>query len=153
MVDNKYVTEASSEGFYLYIFREYSENLHPKPIYMKVEFNHAGIGKMIPFLIPMKWKKHEHKNVDGTQRETVINKVSPLKAYNFSEMSNEDLDEFKKGFPLSYVYAQTYIPLYAVYDFINKEYGYVFDSRYVTQDKDGILNLNLFEMKIKNTLH
>ena len=55
-IDNKYATDTSSEGFYLYIFREYSENLHPKPIYMKIEFNHAGIGRTIPFIVPMKWK-------------------------------------------------------------------------------------------------
>lgn len=31
----------SSEGFYLYIFKEYSTELHPRQIFMKVEFNHA----------------------------------------------------------------------------------------------------------------
>jgi hypothetical protein len=39
------------------------------------------------------------------------------------------------------------VPLYAVYDFKNKEYAYVFDNRYVSMD-NGIVNLNLFEMKI-----
>lgn len=61
-----------------------------------------------------------------------------------------DEKELKEGFPLSYVYAQTYIPLYAVYDFDRKEYGYVFDSRYAVEDENGTLNLNLFEMKIKD---
>lgn len=132
-VNNKYLTKTSSEGFYLYIFREYTENLHPKPIYMKVEFNHAGIGKQIPFLIPMHWSGDD-------------NKVYPISALTLS--NTNDLAELKKGFPLSYIYAQTYIPLYAVYDFKNKEYAYVFDSRYVKQDSNGVLNLNLFEMKI-----
>ena len=40
VVDNKHVTDTSSEGFYAYIFREYAEKLHPKPIYMKIEFNY-----------------------------------------------------------------------------------------------------------------
>jgi hypothetical protein len=137
VVDNKYKTDTSSEGFYAYIFREYSENLRPKPIYMKIEFNHAGIGKIIPFLIPMKWEEKE-----GTK----TNKMFPTRSLQFKEEG--DLEEMKKGYPLSYIYAQTYIPLYAVYDFAKKEYGYVFDERYVKIEDDGSLNLNIFEMKI-----
>ena len=138
-MDNKHVTDTSSEGFYLYIFREYAEKLHPEPIYMKIEFNHAGIGKQIPFLIPMHWIEKHNTN---------SNRMVPGHALRLANQA--DLNELKQGFPLSYVYAQTYIPLYAVYDFEHKEYGYVFDSRYVTQDCNGVINLNLFEMKIQN---
>jgi len=138
-VENKYVTDTSSEGFYLYMFREYSEKLHPKPIYMKIEFNHAGIGKQIPFLIPMHWIEKPNTNSNRMVPDHALRLANP-----------DDLTELKQGFPLSYVYAQTYIPLYAVYDFEHKEYGYVFDSRYVTQDCNGVINLNLFEMKIAN---
>ena len=151
VVDNKYVTDTSSEGFYIYIFREYAEKLHPKPIYMKIEFNHAGIGKTIPFLIPMHWSGNTTDSGG-----TAYNKMYPEHALNFTSTSVnsitgiDDLEELKQGIPLSYVYAQTYIPLYAVYDFDRKEYGYVFDDRYVKQDENGVLNLNLFEMKIMN---
>jgi hypothetical protein len=137
VITNKYATDTSSEGFYLYIFREYSENLHPKPIYMKVEFNHAGIGRTIPFIVPMKWTSATTES---------DNEVYPVSALT---LSGDDLDELKDGYPLTYVYAQTYIPLYAVYDFINKRYVYVFDDRYVTKDGDNVI-LNLFELKVKN---
>lgn len=151
VVDNKYITNTSSEGFYIYIFREYAEKLHPKPIYMKIEFNHAGIGKTIPFLIPMHWSGNTTDSGG-----TAYNKMYPEHALNFTSTSAnsitgiDDLAELRQGIPLSYVYAQTYIPLYAVYDFDRKEYGYVFDDRYVRQDENGVLNLNLFEMKIMN---
>jgi hypothetical protein len=137
-IKNKYETDTSSEGFYIYMFKEYSEKLHPKPIYMKVEFNHAGVGKTIPFSIPMKWE-------EKTSGET-----HPTTALTLTD------EELKKGYPLSYVYAQSYIPLYAVYDFKNKEYAYVFDDRYFidhsknTIYNDGVINLNLFELKIQN---
>jgi hypothetical protein len=137
VITNKYATDTSSEGFYLYIFREYSENLHPKPIYMRVEFNHAGIGRTIPFIVPMKWTSATTES---------DNEVYPVSALT---LSGDDLDELKDGYPLTYVYAQTYIPLYAVYDFINKRYVYVFDDRYVTKDGDNVI-LNLFELKVKN---
>lgn len=142
-IENKYETSTSSEGYYFYIFKEYSENLHPKPIYMKIEFNHAGIGKTIPFLIPMRWSGNTE---DRNERN--YNKMFPVSALTLSNAS--DVMLLKEGIPLSYVYAQTYIPLYAVYDFINKEYGYVFDSRYVTESEDGSINLNLFELKVRD---
>ena len=131
VINNKYSTDTSSEGFYIYMFREYSENLHPKPIYMKVEFNHAGIGKTIPFIVPMKW--------------TGTTEMHPDRTYTLA-----DVEKLKEGIPLSWVYAQSYIPLYAVYDFKNKEYAYVFDERYVRMDENNNINLNLFEIKIMN---
>ena len=150
IIKNKYATDTSSEGFYLYIFREYSENLRPKPIYMKVDFNHAGIGRTIPFIIPMKW-------TGSTENE---NEMLPYIRLTLDSTQNthpttgeklpSHLELLKRGYPLSYIYAQTYIPLYAVYDFKNKKYVYVFDDRYVLGDdaKNNRLVLNLFELKI-----
>ena len=132
-IKNKYETTTSSEGFYLYIFREYSENLRPKPIYMKVEFNHAGIGRTIPFTVPMKWTNPDEDNIENPERALTL---------------ANDLAELKRGIPLSRVRTQLYIPLYAVYDFQNKEYAYVFDDRYVNVDENSIANLNLFELKV-----
>ena len=145
IINNKYETDTSSEGFYLYIFKEYSENLHPKPIYMKVEFNHAGVGRTIPFIIPMHWKTEEEYYHNNN-----VNIMSPDHALQLAD--EDDLNELRYGYPLSQVYAQTYIPLYAVYDFENKQYAYVFDERYVTppRDNDGKIVLNLFELKIAN---
>jgi hypothetical protein len=134
IVNNRYDAESSSEGYYLYIFREYSEKLNPKPIYMKVEFNHAGIGRTIPFIIPMKWKY-----VNGYNRpDTALT------------LNTDDLAELKKGIKLEDSYMQSYIPLYAVYDFKNKQYSYVFDRRYASVSEDGTLTLNLFEIKFAN---
>lgn len=132
IISNKYNTDTSSEGFYIYMFKEYSKNLHPRQIFMKVDFNHAGIGSTIPFIKPMEWKE----NVNGNLTPTV-----PL---DFNKC-----DKLKEGILLEQKYAQDYIPLYAVYDFKNKEYAYVFDKRYVTVE-DGIASLNLFELKLKD---
>lgn len=154
-VVNKYDTTSSSEGFYIYMFREYSKKLHPKPIYMKVEYNHAGIGKTIPFIIPMKWSSYDSNTavIDIQDRfkedttTTTTNAATPESALTFN--NSDDLSKLKEGVPLEYLYAQSYIPLYAVYDFKNKEYAYTFDERYV-KIINGIANLNLFEIKIKS---
>ena len=52
VVENKFNTEKSSEGFYLYLFNDTVTKNKPKDIYMKVEFNHAGYGRTIPFTKP-----------------------------------------------------------------------------------------------------
>lgn len=144
IINNKYETDTSSEGFYLYMFKEYSEKLHPKPIYMKVEFNHAGIGRTIPFIVPMHWVS----GTTATYNNAGVNIFNPERRLRLSAAT--DVDEMKSGYTLSQVYAQTYIPLYAVYDFKEKEYAYVFDERYINPpvDSDGRVVLNLFELKI-----
>ena len=132
IISNKYNTDTSSEGFYIYMFKEYSKNLHPRQIFMKVDFNHAGVGLSLPFIKPMSW-----------------NKVGDNEELTPQEPLGLDSDELKDGILLEQKYAQDYIPLYAVYDFKNKEYAYVFDKRYVTVE-DGIASLNLFELKLKD---
>ena len=134
VITNKYDTDTSSEGFYIYMFKEYSENLHPREIFMKVEFNHAGIGTTIPFIKPMSWAKGGSSNIWFPDKE--------LSLLN-------DKEEMKNGIELEKKNAQDYIPLYAVYDFKNKEYVYVFDKRYVTVN-DGVASINLFELKLRD---
>lgn len=51
-VYNKYNSEKSSEGFYIYLFKDEVTENSPKDIYMKVEFNHAGYGRTVPFTKP-----------------------------------------------------------------------------------------------------
>jgi len=46
-------TTKSSEGFYIYLFKdEVSQNNPIKDIYMKIEYNHAGYGRTLPFIKP-----------------------------------------------------------------------------------------------------
>lgn len=134
VITNKYDTDTSSEGFYIYMFKEYSENLHPREIFMKVEFNHAGIGTTIPFIKPMSWTNGGSSKI-----------WFPKEGLSLSK----DKEEMKNGIELEKKNAQDYIPLYAVYDFKNKEYVYVFDKRYVTVN-DGVASINLFELKLRD---
>lgn len=134
-IQNKYKSDKSSEGFYAYIFREYSSELHPQNIYMKVEFNHAGIGKTIPMVLPMKWENG-----------------SPTGLLKLSE--EDDLKTIKEGMPLDRLYQEMYIPFECKYDRLNRKYVYypkegTFDPNW-TPISDGTLEFNLFELKIKD---
>ena len=57
---NKNTSTASSEGFYLYLWKD-NESVLPQDLYMKVEFNHAGYGRTIPFMMPY-WDKQKWNN-------------------------------------------------------------------------------------------
>ena len=54
-IHNEFDTTKSSEGFNLYLFADDCEIVDDdkdfRTIYMKVEFNHAGYGKTIPFIV------------------------------------------------------------------------------------------------------
>ena len=57
VVKSKNLSKTSSEGFYIYIWKD-NEMAYPQDLYMKVEFNHAGYGRTIPFMMPY-WDKQK----------------------------------------------------------------------------------------------
>lgn len=137
-VTDKYITNTSSEGFYLYMFKDYSKKTRLSTIYLKIEFNHAGIGKTIQFMLPRK--------EDGT----------PLYVYN-----EEDVEILKKGFPMGDIYNQIYIPINIIYDEASNKYVYFLPEE-IRENKDlintrneqivpdEIMEFNLFEVKFAN---
>lgn len=124
ILKNRYEEETSSEGFYIYMFKNMSDNLHERNIYMKVEFNHAGIGRTIPFILPM----DTENNI-------------PLDLTN-----DEAWEELKKGVKLNELYKHIYIELKMVYDAVNNRYVY-YRPQTATDNK---MVFNLFELKISN---
>ena len=133
-VYDKHISDTSSEGFYFYMYREYADNMRPKTIYLKVDFNHAGIGKTIPFMMP---RKFDNNNAFGT----------PLYIH-------KDLETLKQGFTLMDIYKQIYIPINVIFD--NKTNKYVYylpeslrENEELKVDND-IMEFNLFEIKFKD---
>lgn len=131
-VKNRYESEESAEGFYLYIFKNYCEKLHEKTIYMKVEFNHAGEGRTVNFVMPMKYD--EDYNPELMELEP----------------NGTDLEDFKKGYPLKELYEHLFIPINIVYDDKNNRYSYYLPEGLVKHDEKGIMKFNLYELKIKD---
>lgn len=137
-VKNRYETEESAEGFYLYIFKEYCEKLHEKTIYMKVEFNHAGEGRTINFVMPFKY---------DTNGNPELMELNP---------SGADLEDFQMGYPMKELYEHLFIPINIVYDEINKRYTYYLpEGLRKNEGEDGkemerVMKFNLYELKIKD---
>lgn len=63
VVKSKNISKSSSEGFYIYIWKD-NEMALPQDLYMKVEFNHAGYGRTIPFMMPY-WDKRKWTSKSG----------------------------------------------------------------------------------------
>ena len=49
---DKYSSTSSSEGFYQYFYKTSNEGFKDFDIYLKVEFNHAGLGRTLPMMMP-----------------------------------------------------------------------------------------------------
>lgn len=131
VVTNEYDRTKSSEGFNIYLFAEdinfqVNEN-GEKTIYMKVEFNHAGIGKTIPMIL---WPKfywdanlQNEDNTKGGYRYT--DEYQPLTISNFMRA--------------------LYIPIQITY-FNDRYVYYIPDAKNYMED--GNISLVLFEPKL-----
>ena len=72
VVTDKNSSKRSSEGFYFYTYKTNDNGVYPSDIYMRVEFNHAGYGRVIPFMMPYIRKSEENlkDNSPGYERYT-----------------------------------------------------------------------------------
>ena len=133
-VSNKYDTMASSEGFYLYLFPDILKGEKMTPLYMKVEFNHAKYGRIIPFTMPVK------------------NDDIPITDYHYFPIhylntSGETID----GVNVARLINDTYIKVYTKYDSEKNQFVWFLPR---TNDKLNGLNdnsemiFNLWEPRI-----
>jgi hypothetical protein len=129
-VQDKYNSMSSSEGFYLYLFKEDSPKIMARSIYMKVEFNHAGNGRTIPFMMP----------VDNSYKPIPIESSNfPYKGFMKNDGSGIDM--------LAY-YKALFIEVKIVYDAPTGRYLY-FLPQGMGEKKDRTLVFNLFEAKVQ----
>ena len=126
---NKYLSDNSSEGFYLYTWELSDIPSIPTDVYMKVEFNHAGYGRNIPMMAPY-WD-------DGSgfkTNEEIIGDWSSGGGYGIKKYTR-----------------YSYIHLKAKYDINTKRHIYYLDpdTYGVNQAVDGnVININLYEARI-----
>ena len=127
-VQDKFQSNASSDGFYLYLWKDNESGVIPTDIYMKVEFNHAGYGRTIPFMMPF-WD-HEIWRNEGNITDGQYGARQYMK--------------------------YSYIHFKYKYDKIHKQHIYYLDDEfYGTNPEDGgvhyqdnIMTINLYEAKM-----
>lgn len=174
VVTDKNSSKRSSEGFYFYTYKTNDNGVYPSDIYMRVEFNHAGYGRVIPFMMPYIRKSEEKlkENSPGYERYTATdsehyktkNKIKTFDdiCYDWSEI---DID---KGIEKEYLKDDSDIGYSAVrymkYCHIKWKYRYdkhtqkhiyyldpdVYGTGVTSDNKHGNnIILNLYEGKIR----
>lgn len=131
-ISDKYSSDKSSEGFYLYLWKDNMNGTVPTDIYMKVEFNHAGYGRTIPFMCPF----------------TDTSSIHPFKT--FKNIQSDWSDE-NNGYDIKKYLKYSYIHFKYKYDKdTNRHIYYLDDSFYgpTVRFKDNSITLNLYEAKI-----
>lgn len=124
-VENKWASKRTSEGYYVYLWADNNVSILPSDLYMKVELNHAGYGRTIPFMFPYDETMHKFKTMDEIASDW--------------EDGGYDINKYKK---------YSYLKLQYLYDKDNARYVYYLDNkRYGFNDKK-IMNINLYEARI-----
>lgn len=126
-IKNMFECAESSEGFYLYLFKNFSQGLREQTIYMRVQFNHAGVGKTINFTQPFK----EDENKDKSMLEFP-----------------NDINILKSGCTLNKLYENLFIEIKVKYDFDLRKFVYYLPSWLVDKDNLNQMHFNLYELKI-----
>lgn len=155
IVRSKNTSKASSEGFYMYIWKDNSSPL-PQDLYMKVEFNHAGYGRTIPFMMPYWDRKKWNNTKKGIKSFEEI-------LYDWNDVKTVDEDghvTWRDGTDGHYGIRQ-----YAKFSYIHLKYRYDKDSDkhiyYLDpdtygeidypsgDDKNRYIEINLYEAKVE----
>lgn len=132
-VRDRYNSLSSSEGFYLYLFSQNAPKIQPETIYMKVEFNHAGNGRTIPFMLPVD---------ENYNPISIMSTDFPFRGFlEKDETGNERVNMEK-------YYKSIFIELKVVYDSITGKYVW-FLPQGMGDKNDRTIVLNLFEAKVQ----
>ena len=103
VVTDKNSSKRSSEGFYFYTYKSNDNGVYPSDIYMRVEFNHAGYGRVIPFMMPYIRKSEEKlkENSSGYERYTKTDrKENKIKTFDDICYDWSEIDIDKENNPL-----------------------------------------------------
>ena len=166
-VKNRYDATTSSDGFYLYMFKDYATKLNERSIFLKVEFNNANTGKIIPLCFPRKFYFKDDNGSNVPISHMTIKKADSYELYNpytlttwdahnqssLKTLKSEletDLKTIKAGYELEDIFYQQYIELKVIYDSVKQRYCYYlpFDDENVYPLKENKMILNLWEIKI-----
>lgn len=132
VIKDKFNSSSTSEGFYLYLWKDNYTGIMPKDIYMKVEFNHAGYGRVIPFMMPY--------DDSGAK--------SFKKIIENDWLPSDDVDiPYQKGYNFDDYFRYSYIHFRYRYDRINNRHVYYLDPSYKLNNENTI-TLNLYEANV-----
>ena len=150
VVQDKYQSNASSDGYYLYLWKDNDNGVIPTDIYMKVEFNHAGFGRTIPFMMPF-WDPNKTTYEDENGNEMPKTKDKGIKTFReiLDDWNNEQGSDMQYGARKYLKYS--YIHFKYKYDKVHKQHIYYLDDEFYGNNvhfEDNVITINLYEAKM-----
>lgn len=152
MVTDKFSSKKSSEGFYFYTYKSNDNGVYPTDIYMRVEFNHAGYGRTIPFMMPY---VRENEIENGTYTERKIKSFQDI-CTDWSKPQDGTEEEVDYGYNGVRYIKYSHIKWKYRYDKDTQKYIYYLDpelyGRSVISETNGHGNniiLNLYEGAVR----
>ena len=156
VIKDRDMSQASSEGFYLYLWRDNRTGTLANDLYMMVEFNHAGYGFTIPFMMPYWDRKKHHDAKCGVKTFQEI-----LDDWNQTPDSDTPDSEAPRSdgpYGIRQYLKFVYIHLKYQYDKENDRFVYYVDTEdtykggktknLMYDENTGTLYINLYEAKI-----
>jgi hypothetical protein len=131
------LSESCSDGFYLYLWADNDNGSVPSDVYMRVEFNHAGYGRVVPMTMPYLYGTNDDKIYTMEEIAGIWARNNPNRGWGIR--ANEKF---------------SYIHFKYVYDSEAKMHVYYLDpdtygfGGYYDSSVPDELNLNLYEPKI-----
>lgn len=123
---------ASSEGYYLYLYKTDASSIVPSTLYMRAEFNNAKYGVTVPFMLP----------ATGNRPLKVTDEDFPYngfpKASDIAGATGVDMTKY---------YSSLYVPFNYLFDKTSN--SYVYYPGYTGLYASGTLQFNLFESKLQ----
>ena len=138
---NKMDNTASSDGFYLYMFKTDAPSTTPKNLFLKVEFNNAGYGKTLSMVFP----NRQDPNTDTIVYEHHDNYIIPVEFDGTTETGEKfDYDKWHRD---------TYLPVKCKYDLKTRKYFYYFpwNDSIVNDFENGRIVLDFYEPKLNRS--
>lgn len=153
VTSSKNTSTSSSDGFYLYIWKD-NESTMPQDLFMKVEFNHAGYGRTIPFMMPF-WDRKKWNNDNTKIGIKTFEQI--LADWNDKKDVDENgkvtwLDGTDGHYGIRQYNKYSYIHLKYQYDRENDKHYYFIDPEtYGKQNRndDNEIIINLYEAKVE----
>jgi len=134
VTESRRIATKSSEGFCLYLWKDYSDGVVPVELYMKVEFYHAKYGRRIPLMAPYRENNGGFKSF----QEIVDDWSSPDSGYGIRKYTD-----------------YSYIRLKYTYDKNTGKHVYYLDDSFygdsvkAGDDGNGDIIINLYEAKVR----
>lgn len=148
VIKGKNLSKNSSEGFYLYLWKD-NETTIPQDIYMKVEFNHAGYGRTIPFMIPFN-DSNKHKDLPNGSFKSFQQILNDFEELSEGQSGKAESGEAYDGqYGMKQYIKYSYLHLKYCYDKDNDIHRYFIDPKiYGIQEANHEITINLYEAKV-----